>query len=209
MQSVSSRIWTRVAVSYDDNDYTTGTSIHSTYRGKEKIYSEIKLIVYLLKCYSPTSIISLALLVLRPKLVFLLTDVLHSYLSTSLSASVSPSVFGTRRLYTSAVPEITWYEPLYNTNQLSILLHPNESPRTKICNRQIQKHHQKLLKLQHWLFQRFHPRNRPHRYLTTKWIITYIYIYIYIYICMCVCVCVCVRMCVRVCVCVVKQQSFI
>ena len=29
MQSVSSRIWTRVAVSisYDDNDYTTGTSM--------------------------------------------------------------------------------------------------------------------------------------------------------------------------------------
>ena len=29
MQSVSSRIWTRVAVSisYDDKDYTTGTSI--------------------------------------------------------------------------------------------------------------------------------------------------------------------------------------
>ena len=29
MQSVSSRIWTRVAVSisYDDNDYTTGTSV--------------------------------------------------------------------------------------------------------------------------------------------------------------------------------------
>ena len=29
MQSVSSRIWTRVAVSisYDDNDYTTGTFI--------------------------------------------------------------------------------------------------------------------------------------------------------------------------------------
>ena len=29
MQSVSSRIWTRVAVSisYDDNDYTTGTAI--------------------------------------------------------------------------------------------------------------------------------------------------------------------------------------
>ena len=28
MQSVSSRIWTRVAefISYDDNDYTTGTS---------------------------------------------------------------------------------------------------------------------------------------------------------------------------------------
>ena len=31
MQSVSSRIWTRVAVSisYDDNDYTTGTSRES------------------------------------------------------------------------------------------------------------------------------------------------------------------------------------
>ena len=31
MQSVSSSIWTRVAVSisYDDNDYTTGTSIVS------------------------------------------------------------------------------------------------------------------------------------------------------------------------------------
>ena len=32
MQSVSSRIWTRVAVSisYDDNDYTTGTSKYTT-----------------------------------------------------------------------------------------------------------------------------------------------------------------------------------
>ena len=32
MQSVSSRIWTRIAVfiSYGDNDYTTGTSIHDT-----------------------------------------------------------------------------------------------------------------------------------------------------------------------------------
>ena len=31
MQSVSSRIWTRVAVyiSYDDNDYTTGTSLYN------------------------------------------------------------------------------------------------------------------------------------------------------------------------------------
>ena len=31
MQSVSSRIWTRVAVSisYDDNHYTTGTSINN------------------------------------------------------------------------------------------------------------------------------------------------------------------------------------
>ena len=33
MQSVSSRIWTRVAVSisYDDNDYTTETSIDNDY----------------------------------------------------------------------------------------------------------------------------------------------------------------------------------
>ena len=33
MQSVSSRIWTRVAVfiSYDDNHYTTGTSINTQY----------------------------------------------------------------------------------------------------------------------------------------------------------------------------------
>ena len=32
MQSVSSRIWTRVAVSisYDDNHYTTGTSTYTT-----------------------------------------------------------------------------------------------------------------------------------------------------------------------------------
>ena len=37
MQSVSSRIWTRVAVfiSYDDNDYTTGTSF-STVNDKHK-----------------------------------------------------------------------------------------------------------------------------------------------------------------------------
>ena len=35
MQSVSSRIWTRVAVSnsYDDNDYTTGTSLAVMIRG--------------------------------------------------------------------------------------------------------------------------------------------------------------------------------
>ena len=39
------------------------------YRGKGKIHSEIELIIYLLNCYSPTSIISLALLVLSPKLV--------------------------------------------------------------------------------------------------------------------------------------------
>ena len=44
--------------------------------GKGKIHGEIKLIVYSLQCYCPTCIISLALLVLRPKLVLFLTDVL-------------------------------------------------------------------------------------------------------------------------------------
>ena len=36
MQWVSSRIWTHVAVSisYDDNDYTTGTSIYKSYKSK-------------------------------------------------------------------------------------------------------------------------------------------------------------------------------
>ena len=38
MQSVSSRIWTRVAVSipYDDNDYTTGTSKKKKKKKKKK-----------------------------------------------------------------------------------------------------------------------------------------------------------------------------
>ena len=42
MQSVSSRIWTRVAVSnsYDDNHYTTGTSIK--YNNTEHIYLHAK-----------------------------------------------------------------------------------------------------------------------------------------------------------------------
>ena len=37
MRSVSSRIWTRVAVSisYDNNDYTTGTSIKVSYGGRK------------------------------------------------------------------------------------------------------------------------------------------------------------------------------
>ena len=46
------------------------------YRGKEKIHSETELIIYQIKWYSSTSIINLALLVLHPKLVLLLTDVL-------------------------------------------------------------------------------------------------------------------------------------
>ena len=43
MQSVSSRIWTRVAVSisYDDNDYTTGTSKNNYTTGTSKILFRI------------------------------------------------------------------------------------------------------------------------------------------------------------------------
>ena len=40
MQSVSSRIWTRIAVfiSYGDNDYTTGTN---NFRGRLKIHARL------------------------------------------------------------------------------------------------------------------------------------------------------------------------
>ena len=48
------------------------------YHGKEKMHSEIKLIIYSLSWYSPTSIIILALLVLYPKLVLLLTACLSA-----------------------------------------------------------------------------------------------------------------------------------
>ena len=72
------------------SDYRRIIFMRLLYRGKEKIHSEIKLIIYQLKWYSPTCIISLVLLVLRPKLVLLLTDVLQSYRSASLSASASP-----------------------------------------------------------------------------------------------------------------------
>ena len=39
MQSVSSRIWTRVSVSisYDDNNYTTGTSTYLIYMYKKDL----------------------------------------------------------------------------------------------------------------------------------------------------------------------------
>ena len=84
------------------------------YRGKEKIHSEIEIIIYQLKWYSPTSIISLALLVFRPTLVLLLTDVLQSYLSSSLFASASSVLKRHGDFYTSAIPEVTWYESLNN-----------------------------------------------------------------------------------------------
>ena len=82
---------------------------------KEKIHGEIELIIYQLKWYSPTSIISLALLVLRPKLVLQLTDVL---LELSLCFSFYFCFLVLKRhgvFYNSAIPEVTWYEPLYNT----------------------------------------------------------------------------------------------
>ena len=52
MQSVSSRIWTRVAVSisYNDNDYTTGTSIHEGDNPHWSVRYWVCLILY--KCYS-------------------------------------------------------------------------------------------------------------------------------------------------------------
>ena len=55
---------------------------------------------------------------LRPKLILLLTDVLHSYLSASLSASVSIFCI-------SAILEVPYYEPLYNHNNVSKDIHAN------------------------------------------------------------------------------------
>ena len=48
MQSVSSRIWTCVAVfiSYDDNNYTTGTSNSNIFIKLKKNNSSIIMIIY-------------------------------------------------------------------------------------------------------------------------------------------------------------------
>ena len=51
-----------------------------SYRGKEEIHSEIELTIYQLKWYIPTNIISLALLVLRPNIVLLLTEILQNFI---------------------------------------------------------------------------------------------------------------------------------
>ena len=59
------------------------------YHGKEKIHSEIELIIYQLKWYSPTCIIGFVLLVLCPKLVYYWPRsfrALYLFLSASLSA---------------------------------------------------------------------------------------------------------------------------
>ena len=53
---------------------------------------------------------------LRPKLVLLLTDVL-SELSLCFSFCFRLSMLKRHEVfYTSAIPEVTWYEPLYNNN---------------------------------------------------------------------------------------------
>ena len=58
MQSVSSRIWTRVAVfiSYDDNNYTTGTSIShmlfATFHNEHGTFFYAKFHSYVLTVYS-------------------------------------------------------------------------------------------------------------------------------------------------------------
>ena len=44
----------------------------------------------------------------------LLTEIFHSFLSLCFSASVVFKKHGA--FYTSAISEVTWYEPLYNTN---------------------------------------------------------------------------------------------
>ena len=92
------------------------------YRGKEKKHSEIELIIYYLKWYSPTGIISLALLVLRPKLVFLLTDLLPNplshYFSFCFTVLKKRGVF-----YTSAIPEVTWCESLDNSINADLIIY--------------------------------------------------------------------------------------
>ena len=54
------------------------------YRSKEEIHSEIELTIYLLNWYSPTNIISHALLVLRPKLFLQLTEIFQYWYLTNL-----------------------------------------------------------------------------------------------------------------------------
>ena len=60
MQSVLSRIWTRVAVSisYDDNDYTTGTSIDNDYTTGTSIMKHFYTKLLTLTATLPTNIIT-------------------------------------------------------------------------------------------------------------------------------------------------------
>ena len=55
MQSVSSRIWTRIimSISYDDNHYTTGTSKNVYLLKKKKCFVLYLLLIYLLQNKKP------------------------------------------------------------------------------------------------------------------------------------------------------------
>ena len=83
------------------------------YTDKEEIHSEIELIIYLLKWYSPTNIISLALLVLRLKLVLLLTEIFQYSLCLRNTASFVPPRY----------PEVTGYEPRSGHIDTAIWMH--------------------------------------------------------------------------------------
>ena len=58
------------------------------YRSKEEIHSEIELTICKLKLYTPTNIIGLALLVLRPKLVLLQTEIFQYWTFVSASHQI-------------------------------------------------------------------------------------------------------------------------
>ena len=78
--------------------------------------------VYQIKWYSSTNIINLVLLVLRPKLVLLLTGV-FSELSLSASASAFLMLKKHSVFYSSTIPEDMWDEPLYNIYIYSYIYH--------------------------------------------------------------------------------------
>ena len=63
-------------ISYGQKKWCKTTIV--LYRGKEEIHSEIELTIYKLKWYCPTNIIILALWMLNPKLVLLLTEILQN-----------------------------------------------------------------------------------------------------------------------------------
>ena len=84
------------------------------YRGKEKMFIERELIIYYLQSYSPTSIISLALLVLRPKLVLLPTAVLSELSPCFCFCFCFPVLKRHGIFYTPAIQEVTLYETLYD-----------------------------------------------------------------------------------------------
>ena len=76
------------------------------YRGKEKIHCEIK-------WFSPTRIISLAMLVLGPNWSHYWPTSFRA-ISLLLFLLLLPRDKRYGVFYTSAILEVTWYEPLYN-----------------------------------------------------------------------------------------------